>query len=112
MSNCHCCCQENIDDDDEAMVAEKPIRDGLPIHSSVAQGLKLDALIKEEILRNKEQSTTFAEKPITDGLLITTVAATTVGIFFSLRAMGMVQNVALITSTSLALLMSLLVLKG
>ena len=65
--NCHCNCQEKIDDV-EATVAEKPIR---------------------------------------DGLLITTVAATTVRIFFSLRAMGLVQHDALLASTSLVWLMSL-----
>ena len=50
---------------------------------------------------------TVAEKPIGDELIITTVAATVVGIFFGLRAIGVVQHDALITSKSLVLLMSL-----
>ena len=62
--------------------------------------------------KNIDDESAVAEKLIRDGLLITTVAATTVGIFFSLRAMSVVQNYALITSTSLELLMSLPVLKG
>ena len=58
------------------------------------------------------EAVTVTEKSIRDGLLITTIAATTVRIFVSLRAMGVVQNDALITSMSLALLMSLPVQKG
>ena len=58
------------------------------------------------------EAATVTEKSIRDGLLITTIAATTVRIFVSLRAMGVVQNDALITSMSLALLMSLPVRKG
>ena len=54
----------------------------------------------------------FAEKPIGDGLLIIAVAATTSGIIFGLRGMGVGQNDALITSTTLAWLMSLPVWKG
>ena len=50
---------------------------------------------------------TVAEKPNGDGLFITTIAATTVGIFFGLRAMGTVQHDALFTSTSLVWLLSL-----
>ena len=57
-------------------------------------------------------ATTVAEKPIGDGLLITTIAATIAGIFFGLRAMGGVVNDALIISTSLVWLMSLPVWKG
>ena len=41
-----------------------------------------------------------AKKPIEDGLLITTVAATTLGIFYALRAAGVEQPNALLTSTS------------
>ena len=50
---------------------------------------------------------TVAEKPIGDGLFKTTIAATTVGIFFGLRAMDAVQHGALFTSTSLVWLLSL-----
>ena len=50
---------------------------------------------------------TVAEKPIGDGLFITTIAATTIEIFFGLRAMGAVQHDALFTSTSLVWLLSL-----
>ena len=42
-----------------------------------------------------------------DGLIITTVAAMTVGMFFGLRAMGLGQHDALITSTPLVWLISL-----
>ena len=52
-----------------------------------------------------------AEDPIEDGLIITTVAATAVGIFFGLRAIGAVQHDALITPTLLVWLMSLPVWK-
>ena len=48
-----------------------------------------------------------AKKSIGDGLLITTVASTTVGIFYALRAAGVGQHNALLTSTSLACFMSL-----
>ena len=44
--------------------------------------------------------TVTAEKPIGDGLFITTVATVTVGIFFSLRVMELVQHYALLASTS------------
>ena len=47
------------------------------------------------------------EKSIGDGPLITTIAAATVGIFFSLRAIGLVQHDALLMSTSFVWLMSL-----
>ena len=55
--------------------------------------------------------TVASEKPIGDGLFMTTVATATVGIFFSLRAMGLVQHNALLASTSLVWLISLLVWK-
>ena len=42
---------------------------------------------------------TVAKKPIGDGLPITTIAAMTVGIFFDLRAIGVAQHDALLTST-------------
>ena len=50
---------------------------------------------------------TAAKKPIGDGLIITTVTTTTAVIFFGLRLVGMRQGYALLTSTSLALFMSL-----
>ena len=50
---------------------------------------------------------TAAKKSIGDGLLITTVTSTTVGIFYVLRAAGVGQHNALLTSTSLACFMSL-----
>ena len=52
-----------------------------------------------------------AKKPTGDGLLITTVASTTVGIFYALREAGIGQYNALLTSTSLAWFMSLPVWK-
>ena len=56
---------------------------------------------------NEDETTVATEKPIGDGLLITTVATATVGIFCSLGAIGLVQNDALLASTSLVWLMSL-----
>ena len=52
---------------------------------------------------------TAAEEPIVfgDGLLITTVAATAAAIFFGLRAVGVGQQRALLTSTSLVYFMFL-----
>ena len=47
------------------------------------------------------------KKPIGDGFFITTVASTTVGISYTLRAAGLGQHNALLTSTSLAYFMSL-----
>ena len=52
-----------------------------------------------------------AKKPTGDGLLITTVVSTIVGIFYALRAAGVGQYNALLTSTSLAWFMSLPVWK-
>ena len=46
------------------------------------------------------------EKPIKDGLLITTMAAMSVGIFFGLRTIGVAQHDALLTSMTWAWLMS------
>ena len=63
--------------------------------------------IKKPIEHGPTVATTVAKKPIGDGLLITTVAATAVGIFLSLRAIGAVQHDALLTSTSLLFFMSL-----
>ena len=51
------------------------------------------------------------KKPIGDGLLITTVASTTVGTFCALKAAGVGQHNALLTSTSLACFMSLRIWK-
>ena len=48
---------------------------------------------------------TVDKKPIGDGPLITTVAATTAGIFFGLRAVDMGQHNALITSRLLVYLL-------
>ena len=48
-----------------------------------------------------------AEKPIGDGLFITIIAATTVGMFSGLRAIGVGQHDALLISTSLVWLFSL-----
>ena len=104
---CHCCCQKSIDDDDESTVDE-PIENKRIINPErIAQGYKLAELMKkrkEEILRNKEQP---AKKPIGDKLLMTTVAATSVEIFVSLRAVSAVQHYELLASTSLACLVSL-----
>ena len=50
-------------------------------------------------------ASTVAKKP--DGLLMTSVAATAIGIFFGLGAVGVGQQSALLTSTSLVYLMSL-----
>ena len=47
------------------------------------------------------------EKSIGDGVFITTIAATTAGMFFSLREIGVEQHDALLASTSLVWLMSL-----
>ena len=47
------------------------------------------------------------KRSIGDELIITTVASTTVGIFYALRAAGVGQHNALLTSTSLAWFMSL-----
>ena len=47
------------------------------------------------------------EKPIGDGLLITTVAATATRIFFGLRAVCVGQQSALLTSMSSVYLMNL-----
>ena len=56
---------------------------------------------------NEDETNGAPEKPIGDGLLITTVATATVEIFFSLRATGLVQHDALLAPTSLVWLMSL-----
>ena len=54
-------------------------------------------------------STTAEKEPITfgDGLLIATVSSTAVVIFFGLRALGVGQQGALLTSTSLVSFMFL-----
>ena len=52
------------------------------------------------------------KKPIGDGLLITTVAATTTGIFFGLRGVGVGQQGALLTSALLVYLVSLPVFRS
>ena len=58
-------------------------------------------------IKKSESTVDDVEKPIGDGLLITTVASTTVRIFYTLRAAGVRQHNALITSKSLACFMSL-----
>ena len=47
------------------------------------------------------------KKPVGDGLLIIIVVSMTVRIFYSLRAVGIAQHNAFLTSTSLASFMSL-----
>ena len=47
-----------------------------------------------------------AEKPFGDGMIISTVAATTAVIFFGLRLVGVRQGNVLLTSTFLAWFMS------
>ena len=54
---------------------------------------------------------TVAEKPIGDGLLITTIAATAAGMLSGLRVMGAGQHNALLTSMSMVWLFSLPVWK-
>ena len=49
---------------------------------------------------------TVTEAPIKDGLLITTMAAMTVGIFFGLRTIGTAHHDALLISATWAWLMS------
>ena len=63
--------------------------------------------IKKPIDDGSTVDATAAKKPTGDGLLITTVASTTVGIFYALKAAGLRQDNALLTSTSLAWFMSL-----
>ena len=62
--------------------------------------------IKKPIDDGSTVDSTAAKKPIADRLLITTVACTTVGIFYAVRAAGVGQHNALLTFTSLAWLMS------
>ena len=57
--------------------------------------------IKKPINDGSTVDATAAKKAIGDGSLVTIVAATTAGIFFGLRAVGMEQLNALLTSTSL-----------
>ena len=57
--------------------------------------------IKKPINDGSTLDATAAKKAIGDGPLITTVATTTAGIFFGLRAVGMGQHNELLTSTSL-----------
>ena len=63
--------------------------------------------IKKLIDDGSTVDTTTSKKPMGDELLINTVASTTVGIFFVLKAAGVGQHNALLTSTSLAWFMSL-----
>ena len=59
----------------------------------------------------KKPNASDVKKPIEDGLLITTVASMTVGTFCALKAAGVGQHNALLTSTSLACFMSLRIWK-
>ena len=63
--------------------------------------------IKKLIDDGSTVDTTTSKKPMGDELLINTVASTTVGIFFALKAAGVGQHNALLTSMSLAWFMSL-----
>ena len=63
--------------------------------------------IKKLIDDGSTVDTTTSKKPMGDELLINTVASTIVGIFFALKAAGVGQHNALLTSTSLAWFMSL-----
>ena len=63
--------------------------------------------IKTSIDDGSTVDATAARKPIGDGLLITTVASRTVGIFYALRAAGVGQHNALLASMLLAYFMSL-----
>ena len=67
--------------------------------------------IKKPIEDGPTVAAAVTEKSIGDGVLITTVAATAIRIFFGLREIGAVQHDALLTSTSLVWLMSLPVWK-
>ena len=62
--------------------------------------------IKKPINDGSTVDATATKKPVGDGTLITTIAATTARIFFGLRAVGMGQHDALLTSTSLVYLLS------
>ena len=63
---------------------------------------------QENIKKSVEHGPTVgAEKPIGDGLFITTVVTATIGIFFILMAMGLVKQDKLLASTSLVWLISL-----
>ena len=57
--------------------------------------------------KKPEPTVNDVKKPIGDGLLITTVVFTSVGIAYAIRAAGVRQHNALLTSTSLAFLISL-----
>ena len=62
--------------------------------------------IKKSINDQCTIDATAAKKPIGDGRLVTTVAATSGRIFFGLRAVDMGQYNSLLTSTSLVYLLS------
>ena len=80
-SDRHCCCCQETDDDDESTVVESIGDKWLINPERVALGHKIAVLME----KRREQP---AKKPVEDRLLIITIAATTVGIFFSLKAMG------------------------
>ena len=64
--------------------------------------------IKKSINDGSTIGAAAAKKPIGDGPLIATVTATTAVIFFGLRVVGMRQDKALLTSSSLVYLLSFL----
>ena len=64
--------------------------------------------IKKSINDGSTVGAAAAKKPIGDGPLIATMAATTAVIFFGLRVVGMRQDKALLKSTSLVYLLSFL----
>ena len=61
--------------------------------------------VKKPTWGRRTVASTVVKKP--DGLLMTSMAATAIGIFLGLRAVGVGQQSALLTSTYLAYLMSL-----
>ena len=63
--------------------------------------------VYQENMKKPVEDAETAEKPIGDRPFIAFTAATTVGIFFALRTMGVGQYDALLASTSLVWLMSL-----
>ena len=73
----------------------------------------IQQIINRDFQENIDDEATVAatanKEPISfgDGLLITTVASTAAGIFFGLRKLGVGQQGALLTSTSLVSLMFL-----
>ena len=67
--------------------------------------------MSQKNIEKPEPAVDDVKKLIGDGLPVTAVASTTVGIFYALRAADIGQHNALITSTSLVCFMSLLIQK-